>query len=98
MGAINKIKSGSFTGNGTSQDLTTSIGYRPILFIISNRTDGDSITFHTDTMTAASSIAVGAAAATSANSVTFTDYGVTLGSSSNVNESAKVFDWVAIGE
>jgi len=90
---VNSTKTGTYTGNGTSQSI--DLGFRPIKVETINYTDGDSVCIHYDGMTAAASIAIGAAAAASANSITINDRGFSVGSSANVNENAKTFRYIA---
>lgn len=95
MGSVNEISANTYTGTGAAQTIT--LGYRPSALITINVTDGDSVCFHFDGMTAASSVSIGAAAATVTNAVTFSNTGFSLGTDASVNENAKVFRYIAIG-
>jgi hypothetical protein len=94
MGNIAQVIAGTYTGTGAAQ--TVTLGYEPKGLIIINVTDGDSVFFHFDGMTDATGVSIGAAAATVASqAVTLTSRGFTLGTDSSVNESAKVFRYLA---
>lgn len=94
MGSLAQVKAGTYTGTGAAQTIT--LGYEPKGLIIINVTDGDSVFFHIDGMSDGTGVAVGAAAAAVASQgVTLTSRGFTLGTDSNVNESAKVFRYLA---
>lgn len=94
MEALHQSGSGTYTGTGAAQSVT--LGYKPKLLIIINETDGDSVFFHIQGMTAATGVSIGAAAATiSSQAVTLSDTGFSLGTDASVNESAKSFRYFA---
>lgn len=95
LGLNSQIKAGTYTGTGAAQAIT--LGFRPTFVITANVTDGDAVTLHINGMTDASSISIGAAAATVTNAITFSSTGFTAGSDNSVSENAKVFRYWAVG-
>lgn len=96
---VPEIKTGSYTGTGAA--LTSGIneiGFRPAFIIAFNQTDGDLAWFHIDGMTAATAASIDTEVAAEANGVTLSSTGFSLGTSTVVNESAKVYKYVAIGQ
>lgn len=94
MGSLSQVKVGTYTGTGAAQTITT--GFKPTLVLMFNQTDGDTLSGHIQGMTAATAFTIAAAVAAATNGITLTDRGFTVGSDSSVNESAKVFVYVAI--
>jgi hypothetical protein len=93
MGSISQVKTGTYTGTGAAQTITT--GFRPKCVLMFNQTDGDTLSGHIDGMTDATAFTSAAAVAAAANAVTLTSRGFTLGTDASVNENAKVFVYVA---
>lgn len=86
------VVSGTYTGTGAAATLT--IGFRPSWVIIWNQTDGDKVVFwHNSDQ--ANIQTVDTEAANESVAVVPTDHGLTLTSSASVNESAKVFVFIA---
>lgn len=93
---IHEMKTGSYTGSGAAQ--TVTLGFKPKVLFLINITDGDVLSVFTDTMTAGTNISVDTEVALeSSNGVTLTAAGFSLGTGTTVNENAKVFHYVAIG-
>lgn len=93
-----ECKTGTYTG--TAAALTSginSIGFKPKLVIALNQTDGDTIWFHIDGMTAATAVSVDTEVAVETSACTLSDTGFSLGTNAVVNESAKVYVYLAIG-
>lgn len=91
-GAAPTVVSGTYTGSGAAATLT--IGFRPSWAIFWNQTDGDKVVFwHNSDQ--ANIQTVDTEAANESVAVVVTDHGLTLTSSSSVNESAKVFVYIA---
>lgn len=88
--------SGSFTGNQTARSIV--LGFKPKLLMFFNETDGDMLAIMIDGMTDATGCAItGAVAAVANQGITLDDSGFSLGTSAVVNETGKVFKYVAIG-
>lgn len=91
-----EIKVGTYTGTGAA--LSVTLGYKPAVVLAFNQTDGDVFWGHISGMTDATAFAIAAAtAAVSSQGCTLTPSGFTLGTNSSINESAKVYLYVAIG-
>lgn len=89
-----EVKTGTYTGNGTSQSVT--LGFKPMKVEIINITDGDTYYIHINGMTDATGISIAAATAgVSANGVTLSSNGFSVGSDVSVNENAKTFRYLA---
>lgn len=95
MGKSNETITGTYTGTGAAQ--TVTLGFKPDAVLIINVTDGDAVTLHINGMTNASSVSIGAAAATVTNAVTFSATGFSVGTDTSVSENAKVFRYIAWG-
>jgi transcription elongation factor len=86
--------SGTFTGNGTSQEIIC--GFRPSKIELFNVTDGDSYAHWHQGMANGTACAIAAAAAAvTTGGITPTARGFSVGSDVAVNENAKVFAWFA---
>ncbi len=95
MGRLNQTVSGTYTGTGAAQTIT--LGFEPRAVITINETDGDSVHLHFDGMADATGVSIGTAAASVASEgITLTSRGFSLGTDASVNESAKVFRYLAI--
>lgn len=93
---MSRSLSGTYTGTGAAQTIT--LGYRPKAVLVFNVTDGDTLGGVIDVMDDGTGFSVVlAAAAISSQGFTLTSRGFSLGTSAVVNESAKVFAYVAIG-
>lgn len=86
---------GTYTGTGAAQTIT--LGFKPKAVVIFNYTDGDQMVLHLSNFTAASSIGIAAAVGAVSNAVTLTATGFSVGTDTSVSESAKVFNYIAIG-
>ena len=84
---------GTYTGNQTARSIT--LGYRPAFVMGFNQTDGDTAWGHIDGMTDATAIAFTSAVAADTNACTITATGFDLGTSAVINETAKVYWYVA---
>ena len=88
--------SGSFTGDGVSQDIT--LGFRPDLLVLFNITDGTQLTLFIDGMTDDTAISmVSLISLIAANGITLSATGFDVGSDNSVNQNLKVFKYFAIG-
>lgn len=95
---VPEIKFGTYTG--TAAALTSginAIGFRPALVLAFNQTDGDEAWFFIDGMTAGSACSITGAVAADTNACTLSATGFSLGTSTVVNESSKVYLYIAIG-
>jgi len=91
-----EIKSGTYTGDGTSQTIT--LGFKPMLVIVYNETEGDVVSIKYGESAANTHIAISTAtAAVSSGGMLFTSTGFKVGTDSSASESAKTFRYVAIG-
>lgn len=94
MGNLAQVVAGTYTGTGAAQTIT--LGFKPKGLIIINTTDGDSVFYHIDGMADGTGVAVVlAAAAVASQGVTLSARGFSVGTDLNVNESAKVFRYLA---
>lgn len=90
------IKHGSYTGNGTTQDLT-ALGAAATFVLV--KTSAQIAALWTSTMPAASfKPATGSSALTTTNGITQHASGFTVGSAANVNTNATTYDYVAISD
>lgn len=96
MEITNQWKVGTYTGTGAAQ--TVSCGFKPLMILAFNKTDGDLLWFHIrgahDAATATTVVL--ATAAVASQGCTLTDDGFTLGTDATINENAKVFGFIAI--
>ena len=87
---------GSYTGTTAAQNI--HIGFKPAMIICWNRTDGDDINLWSKA-SLTTFVNVATAAATVSAAVTGVDNGTVLGfslpSNSDINEDAKVYDFIA---
>lgn len=93
-----EIKTGTYTGTGAA--LTSginSIGFKPQLVVAFNQTDGDVAWFHINGQTAATAVSIDTEVAVETSACTLSDTGFSLGTNAVVNESGKVYVYVAIG-
>lgn len=91
-----EIKSGTYTGDGTSQ--TVTLGFKPMLVIVYNETDGDVVSIKYGESAAGTHIAIGtAAAAVASGGLLFTATGFKVGTDTSTSENAKVFRYIALG-
>jgi hypothetical protein len=97
MQVLGQFKVGTYTGTGAA--LSTGInelGFKPTCVIAYNETDGDLLWFHIRGMAAATAATVVLATAKVATQgCTLTNTGFTLGTDVTVNESAKVYVYIA---
>lgn len=85
-------RTGLYTGDGAVQSF--DIGFRPIMVLVVNITDGDVLAFHLDGMTDDTSIDVASAVAGNANNaITLSSKGFSVGT--DYSENAKVFRYIA---
>lgn len=93
-----EIASGTYTGTGAALSAgINSIGFKPKIVIAFNQTDGDVAWFHIDGQTAATAVSIDTEVAVETSACTLTSTGFTLGTNAVVNESAKVYVYVALG-
>lgn len=90
-----EVKVGTYTGTGAAQSIT--LGYKPSLVLAFNQTDGDTIWGHIKGMTAATAFSIDTEVAAESNACTLSATGFSLGTSSVINESGKVYLYVAFG-
>lgn len=95
MQVLGQFVAGSYTGTGAAQ--TVTLGFKPTVIIAYNETDGDLLWFHIRGMADATAATVVAATAKVASQgCTLTNTGFTLGTDATINESAKVYKYLAI--
>ncbi len=95
MQVLGQFVAGSYTGTGAAQTVTT--GFKPSMILAFNQTDGDLIWGHIRGMTDATAFTVVlATAAVASQGCTLTNTGFTLGTDATINESAKVYKYIAI--
>ena len=93
------------TYTGTTALLSVNIGFRPALIHIWNETDGDKYFMHIDGMGAAKAYMIndsGSGATDlsviATNAITVNDRGFSVGTDSDLNESAKVYRFSVVRE
>ncbi len=95
MQVLGQYKVGSYTGTGAAQ--TVTLGFKPTVILAFNETDGDAIWGFINGMTADTAFTVVAATATVASQgCTLSTSGFSLGTNAVINESAKVYKYIAI--
>ncbi len=95
MQVLAQYSTGSYTGTGAAQTIT--LGFKPTAIIAYNESDGDLLWFHIRGMVDATAATVVAATAKVASQgCTLTNNGFTLGTDATINESAKVYKYIAI--
>lgn len=93
-----QVVTGTYTG--TAAALSTginSLGFHPVLVMAFNQTDGDLAWFHIHGQTAATAVSIDTEVAVETNACTLSNTGFSLGTSTVVNESGKVYVYLAIG-
>lgn len=91
-----ETQTGTYTGTGAAQSVT--LGYRPMLLIIFNETDGDVINFKLGAQAGDDHVSIGTATAlVSSGGITLSNTGFSVGTDNSVSENAKVFRYVAFG-
>lgn len=86
------------TYTGTAAALAVTVGFKPKAVLAFNETDGDLLWFFLDGMTAATACTVVLATAKVASQgCTLTSTGFSLGTDATINETAKVYKYIAIG-
>ncbi len=97
MQVLGQFKVGTYTGTGAALSAgINELGFKPTCVIAFNQTGGDLIWGHIRGMTAATAFTVVAATATVASQgCTLTNTGFTLGTDATINESAKVYVYIA---
>lgn len=92
--ALPSSASGSYTGNGSSQDV--ALGFRPSFLKIYQETDNDESAEFVDGQPADSVYQYAAALSfLAANGITLSASGFSVGSATSVNENTKSYRWVA---
>lgn len=93
---LSEIKTGTYTGTGAAQSIT--LGFKPSFVFAFNQTDGDTVGGYIEGMTADTAFAIAAAtAAVTSQGVTTSATGFSLGTNASLNESGKVYLYVAAG-
>lgn len=91
-----EVKASTYTGTGAA--LTVTLGFKPSYIRAFNQTDGDLVWEFINGMTAATAVTTVLATATVATQgCTLTDTGFTLGTDATINETGKVYCYVAFG-
>lgn len=94
-----EIKVGTYTGTGAA--LTSginSIGFKPAIIHAFNKTDGDQVWMYHQGMDDATAIAIGTATNLIATQgCTLSATGFSLGTDATINETGKVYTYIAIG-
>lgn len=90
----NQFKIGTHTGTATAKSITT--GFKPLMFLSYNQTDGDEFVYYVQGMTAATGFKFDTDALAITNGITVGDRTVTIGTDDSVNETDKVFVYAAI--
>lgn len=91
-----EIKTGTYVGDTTSQAVT--LGFKPMMVIIINETDGDVVSLKVGASAASTHIAIStAAAAVASGGILFQATGFKTGTDTSTSESGKTFRYVAIG-
>lgn len=100
-GINNRIATGTYTGTGSA--ISVTLGFKPKYIRIINITDGDVRAEYIDTMTAAHvALEVDSGSGTTdlsnatSNGITLSSSGFSVGTNSSLNESDKVYHYVAI--
>jgi hypothetical protein len=91
MRHLNEFASGTYAGTGAAVSITC--GFKPQVVMIWNVTDGDTLWFHLQGMTDATSIKIDAAVAAGTNGVTLSSSGFSVGT--DISESAKTMRYFA---
>jgi hypothetical protein len=85
--------SGSYTGDGAAQNIV--LGFRPLIVICYNETDGDVLFLGIDGLADGKAISIDTEVALeAADCLTFTNQGFSVGTT--MSESAKVFRYYAV--
>lgn len=94
QGLYNQLVVGYYTGTGAA--LTETIGFKPNAIVAFNETDGDLLWFHIQGMTdATAATVVLATAQVASQGCTLTSTGFTLGTDATINETGKVYKYIA---
>lgn len=91
MRILNEFANSTYAGTGAA--VTVTLGFKPEFVMIWNVTDGDTLWFHVNGMTDATSIKVDTAVAAGTNGVTLSSSGFSVGT--DISENAKTFRYIA---
>ncbi len=91
-----EIKSGTYTGDATSQTIT--VGFKPMLVVVFNETDGDVVSIKYGESAASTHIKIDSAVAqVGSNGLLLTATGFKTGTDTSTAENAKVFRYLVVG-